>query len=167
MFGFYTPILILQAFCIYHAYLKHAEYRWYWFIVLFPGVGCGFYLYHHFYNRENVNVITESVKEVVNSNYRIEQLEKALRFSDNHTNRINLAEEYVNLGRHDDAIQLYQTSLTGFMQDDPSVRMKLLHAHFLKNDYQNTVQLGEMLTGDKTFANSAQRIEYAWALHYS
>src|SRR5258706_14699221 len=88
MIRFYTPIFLLQAFCIYHAYKNNADQRWYWFILLFPGIGSAFYLFHHFYNRNNLNTITESVKGVVHSNYSIEQLEEAFRFSDNLRNRI-------------------------------------------------------------------------------
>src|SRR5688572_31932151 len=102
MLGFYTPLLIIQAICLYHAYRHNAEQRWYWFIIFFPGVGCALYVYHHFYSRENVQTIAQSVKEVVNSNYRLEQLEKALRFSDNATNKNNLADTYAHYGRYDE-----------------------------------------------------------------
>jgi hypothetical protein len=61
-------------------------------------------MYHNFYNRNNINTIAEGVKEVVNSNYKIEQLEKALQFSDNITNKTNLADAYVGNNRYTDAI---------------------------------------------------------------
>src|SRR5688572_26679205 len=124
MFGFYTPIVLLQAFCVYHAYRNRAEQRWFWFILLLPFVGSMVYLFYHFYNRQNINTLAETVKGVVNSNYKIEQFEKAHRFADTLTNRLNLAEAYVQIGRHDEAIGLYRESLVGFMSDDVSIRMK-------------------------------------------
>lgn len=166
MYGLFTPVILLQAFCFYHAYRNNAEQRWYWFIVLFPVIGCGFYLFHHFNNRNSIDTITKGVKEVINSNYHLEELEKALRFSDTLLNRVNLADAYMSYARYKDAIALYQESLTGFMADDPGLRMKLLYAHFLNQDYPQTIALGKDLSSDKTFRDAEQRLAYAWALHF-
>jgi len=167
MYGFYTPVILFQAFCLYHAYRNNAEQRWYWFILLFPGIGSAFYLFHHFYNRNGITTLTESIKGTVNSNYRITQLEKALRFSDNIRNRTNLADAYVDFGRYEDAIVLYKESLTGFMADDPGLRMKLLRAYFLNQDYTQAIALGSELEREKSFRNAEPRLAYAWALHYN
>jgi hypothetical protein len=166
MFGFYTPILLLQAFCIYHAYQNHTDQKWYWLIVFFPGLGCLLYLYHHFYNRRSISTITEGVKEVVNSNYRLEQLEKALRFSDSLQNKVALADAYVHYQRYKDAVALYSDCLSGFMADDPGLRTKLLKAHFLNGDYNETIAWGQKLESEKSFKNAEEKAAYAWALHY-
>jgi hypothetical protein len=166
MYGLYTPVLILQAICAYHAYRNNAEQRWFWLILLFPFVGCLIYLYHHFYSRDTVSVISENVKEAVYSNYRIEQLERALRVTDNVTNRINLADAYVQYNRFDEAVDLYRQTLTGFMKDDPTVRMKLLKALYVKQDFADVIALGTELESEKTFFNAEERIAYAWALHH-
>lgn len=167
MIGFYTPLLALQAFCLYHAYRNHVEQRWYWFIIFFPGIGCLIYLYHNFYNRSSIETIAEGVKVVVNSNYKVEQLEKALRFSDNITNKTNLADAYVSCGRYDEALTLYKECLTGFMADDPVIRIKVLFTSFLKKDYEATVAYGEELESEKRFQKSEERAAYAWALHHT
>lgn len=165
MLGLYTPLLILQAFCVYHAYKNNSDYKWYWLIIFFPLVGCLIYLYHNFYNRNTVQTISQGVKEVVNSNYRIEQLEKAVRFNDNLSNKVNLADAYVNAGRFEDAIQLYNDCLSGFMAEDPDLLMKVLHASFLNKDYAAAINYGNALVNEKTFRNAEARIAYAWALH--
>jgi hypothetical protein len=167
MYGLYTPVLLLQAFCIYHAYKNGVEYRWYWFIILFPLFGCVFYLIHHFNNRSSIQNITEAVKGVVNSNYKIEQLEKAYAFSDTLTNRVNLADAYMTVGRSEEAIKLFNECLTGFMADDVGLKMKLLHAFYVNQSYQSAVDLGAELDRDATFRKSLSRIAYAWALHHS
>jgi hypothetical protein len=96
----------------------------------------------------------------------MEELEKALRFSDTLLNRVNLADAYMTYARYKDAIVLYQDSLTGFMADDPGLRMKLLYAHFLNQDYTQAITLGNDLNSNKTFRDAEQRLAYAWALHY-
>ncbi len=167
MIGYYTPVLILQAFCLYHAYRNNSMQSWFWLILLLPGIGCAIYLYHHFYNRSNIETIAEGVKTVVNSNYKLEQLEKAHRLSDNITTKTNLAGAYAAYGRYDDAIQLYQECLTGFMADDPTLQMKLLQTHFLKNDHKETIAVGRKLHHQKEFRNSTERVSFAWSLYNS
>jgi hypothetical protein len=167
MFGYlYTPLFILQAFCVYHAYRYHAEQRWYWFILFFPGIGCAFYLYHHFYNRRSLQSITEGLKVVVNSNYKIEQLEKAVKFNDNVANKLNLADAYIQVGRYKEAIALYQSCLQGFMADDPALLMKLLQASYLDKDYERAITYGQSLEHDKRFKDAEERISYAWAFYF-
>lgn len=165
MLGLYTPLLILQAICIYHAYRNNAEQRWYWFIIFFPLIGCLIYLYHNFYNRNTVQTIAQGMNQAVNSNYRVEQLEKAVRFADNVTNKIRLADEYMNLSRYAEAITLYKDCLNGFMAEDPDLRMKIVQASFFSRDYASAIVYSEGLENDKTFKNSEARIAYAWALH--
>lgn len=166
MLRLYTPVFFLQAVTLYLAYRNNAEQRWYWFIIFFPGLGSLLYLFDQYYSRRNISSITETVKEVVNSNYKTERLERAQRFSDNTTNKINLADAYMEIGRYANAINLYQSTLTGFMEDDPGVRMKLLDANFMAKSYDQVILLGEKLESENTFKNAEPRISYAWALHY-
>ncbi len=166
MLRFYTPVLILQAVTLYLAYRNNSEQRWYWFIIFFPVLGSLLYLFDQYYSRKNISSITETIKEVVNSNHKTEQLEKALRFSDNTKNKLNLAAAYMEISRYADAINLYQSTLTGFMEDDPGVRMKLLDAQFRAKSYDQVIILGEELESEKSFKNAEPRLSYAWALHY-
>lgn len=167
MIGYYTPVLILQAFCLYHAYRNNSMQSWFWLILFLPVIGCAIYLYHHFYNRSNIETLAEGVKNVVNSNYKLEQLERAHRLSDNITTKTNLADGYATYGRFDDAIRLYKECLTGFMADDPTLQMKLLQTHFLKKDYNDVVSLGRNLRPQKDFRKSNERVSFAWSLHNS
>jgi hypothetical protein len=119
---------------------------------------------HNYNNKSTLHSITENVKEVVISNYRIEQLEKALRFSDNFRNKTNLADAYMDIGRYKDAIGLYAGCLEGFMSEDPSIRMKLLKAHFMDGNYAQAIESGRGLDREKIFRDSEERVAYAWAL---
>lgn len=166
MFGLYTPVLIFQIFCIYHAYKNNAEQRWYWLILFFPLGGSIIYLAYNFGSRSNIEKISETVRVVVNSNYRTQQLELALQHSDNITNRVNLADEYCNIGRFDDAIALYLKSLEGFMADDAMLKMKLIRGYFLKQEFEPVIPIAESLKNDKSFLASEERAAYAWALHH-
>ncbi|RAW00093.1 hypothetical protein DQQ10_16215 [Pseudochryseolinea flava] len=111
--------------------------------------------------------IGQTVKLAVNSNYRIEQLEKNLRFADNVTNRIQLADAYVAAGRYPDAIALYEESMSGFMADDPTLKMKALVAHFQNKSYDAAITYGRQLENEKSFKNAEERIAFAWSLHFA
>jgi hypothetical protein len=124
------------------------------------------YIYHHYYSAASISQLAEGVKEVVNTNYRIEQLEKALKLTNNVTNKVNLADAYLVYRRYDDAIRLYKETLVGFMEDDPTVRMKLLHAMYLHGDYAGVVELGSKLNTEKTFAGTMEQMMWAWAYHH-
>lgn len=165
MLGYYTPVLLLQAFCLYHAYKNGTQQRWYWLILFFPLVGCLIYLYNNFYSKNNVRTIAESVKVVINTNYRMELLEKELRFSDTVSNKTNLADEYMKNGRYEDAIVLYGDCLKGFMADDPTIRTKLVHAYYLHGAHHKAIEYGCALESEKSFRNAEERIAYAQALH--
>lgn len=135
--------------------------------MFFPLIGCIIYLVQNFNHKTTLTNITENLKEIVVSNYKVEQLEKALRFSDTITNKLNLADAYTDIGRYPDAIALYTACLQGFMSDDPTVRMKVLKACFLNGDYDKTIFYGDALEREKSFKNSEERVAYAWATYYS
>ncbi|MFZ6012973.1 MAG: hypothetical protein ACOYXT_21695 [Bacteroidota bacterium] len=101
----------------------------------------------------------------MNSNYKIEQLEKELRFSENFRNKVNLADAYVEVSRYQDAIDLYISCLQGFMADDPSLRMKLLYAYFMNGDYATAADCGNKLELEKSFKDAEERVVYAWSLY--
>ena len=167
MLGLYSPLLLLQAFCLYHAYQRRVEQRWYWLILFLPGVGC--LLYETFYSRRNVSSLAEGVRQAVNGNYRLERLEKAVRFNDNVTNKVLLADAYAQAGRYGEGVALYQACLQGFMAGDAELRMKLVQASCLHGDYATAIRCGEALERDKekTFADAPARVSYAWALFHA
>ncbi|UTW64384.1 tetratricopeptide repeat protein [bacterium SCSIO 12741] len=166
MFRFYTPILILQFFCLYHAYKNKSESWWYILILMFPLVGCLIYLYKHFYSRQNVERVSEGVKQVINTNYHVDKMEKQHRFNDSVGNRINLADAYCGVGRFEEAVELYESCREGYLHDDPGLIMKLMVTHFQMENYRPVVELGKSLEGNKDFEDDSSRVAYAWSLHH-
>ncbi len=165
MLGLYTPLLILQGICLYHAYRTRAEQRWYWVIIFIPIVGCALYIFHNISGR-NVQALTRTLQQVVNSNYRVEHLEKQLRFVDNVANKVNLADAYMASNRFAEALALYQQCLNDmFMTDDPALQMKALQAAYGSHDMELAIRYGTALENEKSFRNAEARIAYAWAFH--
>ena len=165
MIRFYSPIFILQLFCLYHCYTSRSEQKWYWLIIFFPFFGSLIYLYHAFYSRRNLDRLTEGVQQVFNSNYRIEKLERELAFSDTVRNKTVLADEHVVAGNYERAIELYRSALNGIYQNDPAVIRKLIRACYLQEDYESAIEYGNQLEGKAAFRNATERIALAWS-HY-
>ncbi|HEX8061320.1 MAG TPA: hypothetical protein VF473_10315, partial [Cyclobacteriaceae bacterium] len=165
MLSWFYIMLALQGFCLYHAYQSRTGQKWYYLIIFIPYIGCFIYLYDAFYSRRNVVQVTEALKTAVNSNYRIEQLEKEAQFNNGATNNIRLADAYIEIGRYGEAAELYDNCRVGFLSDDESLQRKLLKARYLNGEYDKCEALGNDLMGVKGFKNSEERIGLALALH--
>ncbi len=166
MFRFIPVVAIIQVYCLYHAYKNRADQKWFWFIIFFPVIGGLFYLYHHFYNRENLESISEGFKGIVNSNYEIEKLEKQLEMTDSDLNRSNLADHYMKAGRYKDAIKLYTSCLGSNHQEQLHILIPLVAAHYFNGDYAQSVAYGEKLEDERDFKKSMEKVGYAWSLYH-
>lgn len=163
MIRFYTPIMILQGYCLYHAYQNKSAYYWYILIAVVPLLGCLFYLYSHFYSRDNVDTVVETVKRTVNSNYTVEKLLAEAQVSDTIAAKVRLADEYMNREKFDQAIVLYESCLTGFNAEDPDTMKKLLFSYYENERYEDVERIGTSLLNQKAFQNSDAKLAYAWS----
>lgn len=154
---------MIQVFCIYHAYKHKTEQKWFWIIIVFPFIGSCIYLYHHFYNRRNIEGLKEGFKETFIENYTIKKLEKELKFSDTYNNRLLLAKEHVNVGNNHRAIEVLETFCEGSYANDYDLNATLLQANYEIDNFQKAVDYGNKIEDVKEFVNSNFLIAYAWA----
>ena len=167
MFRFLPLVVIIQVLCLYHAYRNRASQQWFWLILFFPLIGSIIYLYDHFYNRKNVEAISEGIKGVVNSNYRVEQLEKELQRTDSYANKIMLAQKYLELQRYKEAIPLFESCLQEPQQNKEDLYIALTEAYYHQQDYKKVVELGQKLENSKAVNKSTAKIYFAWALYHT
>jgi len=166
MIKIYPVILILQGYCIYHAYKHQKGYHWYLIILFLPLLGSLIYLFINFGSQVNIETVSETIKGVVNNNYEVEKLIKESKYSDTITNRIMLADTYASKQNYLQAIALYESCLQGFNSDDLKTKEKLMVAKYFIEDYESVRELGETLNEDPLFKNSESRIVYAWSLSF-
>jgi hypothetical protein len=164
---YYLVIIGLQGFCLFHAYKNNNQQKWYWLIIFLPFIGCLIYLYENFYNRRNINTLTEGVKVLVYNNYALEKLEKEVKYSETITNKMNLAEAYTERGRYSEALKLYESCKTGFYENNPELLQKLLRGYFLNKEYDKAIVIGQQLENVKSGGDMEDKVGYAWALHYT
>jgi len=133
--------------------------------MIIPLIGCLLYLYDHFYSRRNLIEATEGLKGMVNSNYEIEKLESNLKFSNSITNKMKLADKYMEFNRFKEAADMYESTMSTD-EDDPYLLMKLVDAHFGANNHGQVVKYGNMINDHRDFEDAKERICLAWSLFH-
>jgi len=163
---YYSIIGLLQVFCLYHIYRNRRESYWYFIVLFIPGLGTAAYLYVEFFTRNNIEKVSESIKNVVNPEYSIKNLLKEAKYSDTITNKEKLADAYASKGEYHQAIALYKSCLEGFNQADSGILTKLMVAQYFINDFEGVVAAGDKLDGQPVFDKSESQAVYAWSLYY-
>ncbi len=166
MIRFYTPILLLQMFCLYHAYTSNTERKWFWIIIIFPVIGSLIYLYDTFYTKRNIDNLSEGVKNAFIGNYKIDKLEKQLKYSDTVSNKIELADEHALVGNYDRALTLYKSCLNGVHKDDSKLLIRIMNNSYLQKDYKSAIHYGEQIVDEKVFNNSEEKLALAWSYYH-
>ena len=166
-YSYYTPVLILQGFCLYHSYKNNTHQKYYWLIIFVPLVGSLVYLYLNFYKKSLIDDLSDGFRGIVNSNYQVEKLEKETKFTDTMSNKKYLAIQYLNKGRTNEAIDLLNSCLVGIHADDQEINRLLLQAYYSQKEYGKCIAASEKIKNDYTFANAEEKALLAWAYYYS
>jgi len=129
----------LQLICAVHAVKTGRAYWWLWIILFLPGIGAVVYFLTEVLPDLQRNSALQQVGldlvTIVNPGRSLQRLEAEREVCDNVKNRQALARGYMNAGRYEEALALYQQCLTGVFKDDPAVLLELAYAHFLRGQY--------------------------------
>jgi hypothetical protein len=128
---FYLPPLLIVAVQVFFAIhcVRNGKPAWLIIILFFPLVGSLVYLFLEFLPelraRGTVSSAAQKVRDRINPAAEIQRLEDQVAVSNSLNNRLALARVYQRVGRFDEAIATYRTSLTGLYEDDPTVLSEL------------------------------------------
>ncbi|WP_178989387.1 hypothetical protein [Winogradskyella schleiferi] len=161
---YYYLIVALQAFCIYHAYKNHKPYYWYFLIFFIPVIGSLIYIITQVYNKNDADKVQNEITSIINPTKKIKDLEKKIEFSDTYTNRIELAEAYMQNRDIPNAIVNYKKTLEDTVQDDLYARQQLMVCYFQQKDYVRVVEHAEAIQDKTEFKGSEQQFFYGMAL---
>ncbi|THU37355.1 hypothetical protein FAM09_19265 [Niastella caeni] len=160
---YYIPIG-LQAICVIHCMRKGNQNKWIWIIVFLPVIGSLAYIFSEIITRRGIDNVTSGVGSVLNPGGSVRKLEEQLRFSDTFHNRIALADAYLATGQTDDAINLYEQSLTGVFTENEHVIKQLIVAYSNVGRYADILPLAKKIYASPQFAKSRVHVLYAMAL---
>ena len=159
---YYIPIA-LQAICVIHC-LRRGNNRWIWIIIFLPVVGSLIYIFSEMITRREIDHVTSGVGSVFNPGGSIRKLEEQLRFTDTFHNRVALADAYLAAGQTNEAIALYEQSLTGVFTENEHVIKQLIVAYANVGRNADIIPLARKIYSSPQFARSRVHILYAMAL---
>ena len=160
----YYLLIIVQVYCLYHAYKNSKPYYWYFLIFFVPAIGPLIYIVTQMFNKNDAEKIQEEITLVLNPTKRIKDLEKKLQFIDTYTNRIELADAYFQNKDFTNAILNYNITLEDTVQDDLYARQNLILCYFQMKDYTAVIEQVEFIKAKSEFKGSKQQFCYGLAL---
>lgn len=162
---YYYLIIVLQVFCMYHAYRNGKPYYWYFFILLIPAIGSLVYIFTQVYSKDDSEKIQEEITTVLNPTKKIKNLEARVKFLDSYTNRIDLADAYFQIKDYTNAFLNYKKTLEDKVQDDLYTRQQLILCYFNLEDYASVIEQAEFIKEKSEFKGSQQQFCYGLALN--
>lgn len=159
---YYIPIA-LQAICVIHC-MRTGNQKWIWLIIFLPVIGALIYFFSEILTGNKINQVTSGVGSVLNPGGSIKKLEEQLRFSDTFQNRIALADAYLANGHTQNAIDLYEHSLTGVFTENEYLIKQLIVAYANVGRFADILPLAKKLYNTPQFIRSREHMIYAIAL---
>lgn len=162
--NYYYLVIGLQAICAFHCIRRGNQQKWIWLIVFLPLIGCFIYIFTEIINKNQIQGVQSNISSALNPSGRIRKLEDNLRFSNTFNNNIALADAYLSTGRTDEAIEIYERSLTGAFSENEHVLTKLINAYYEKERYNDVVTIVSKVYRQLKFNRSREHMLYALAL---
>jgi hypothetical protein len=161
---YYYFVLGLQAICVIHCLRRGTQNKWIWLIVFLPLIGSIAYIFTEIIKKQHVSSVGSNIGNVLNPGGKIEKLEKNFRFTDTFTNRMALAEAYLENGMTQKAIDLYEPGLKGMFSDNELLIKQLILAYYRVERYEDIVRIAPRIVNTLDFSKSQANLLYALSL---
>ncbi|MDH5411623.1 MAG: tetratricopeptide repeat protein [Alphaproteobacteria bacterium] len=133
-------VLLLDVICLGHAAYKRQPALWFFIIIALPFVGATMYLMTELLPRARANPTARQAAaglgRAIDPDKEVRAARAAMEELDTAETRRRLADALVVRGRHAEARELYESTLTGAHADDPTLMMGLARALFGLEDYE-------------------------------
>lgn len=158
-----------QIICGLHAVRSNRVSPWLFIIVFVPAIGCLLYfvtqmlpeMQHSRAGRQ----VAKDVTRVIDPQRDLRKRLRDLSVADTVDNKRRLAEECIQLGMFDEAVDLYEKALTGHYATDATLMMGLARARFGQGHYDQAVHvLDELRTANPEYSSADGHLLYARAL---
>lgn len=162
-------MLLVQIGFAIHAIKRGYPLFWVFLIVFVPLIGCLLYivmvLIPEAMQSRTAYQGARALRKALDPGKELRRLREALDISDTVGNRAALAAEYLRQGMLDDAIQLYESSLTGIYRTDPELLSGLAAALVRAQRYDRAKEtLDALYAANPDYENSDARLLQARTL---
>jgi len=160
---------VIQAFFVYHVYRSGRPYWWALIILSFPVIGCvAYYLLEVFPGSREHRSARRAAAELArafNPSSELKRRLEALAVCPSVANRIAAAEEFMRCGVFNEAVRLYEETLTGPHADDPNLLLGLARAHVNNGTHRAAQEVLDNLKAvDSRYRPEEARLLYARTL---
>jgi len=131
--------VILDLLCIIHVYRTGRPQWWYLVIIMFPMLGALAYLIFEILPQAGGTRVVKRVIKVIDPGADLKARIREVERCGSVDNKAALADELINGGQFDDAIELYKSCLVGLHADQPGLVFGLAEAYFYKRDGDNAL----------------------------
>jgi len=130
----YLLIPLLQILCVVHVVRTGRNYMWIYILLFLPGLGTIAYaiveILPGWFGSRTARGLQSAAVSTLDPGRDIRRRRQALEEADTVDNRRLLAESLVAAGQYQEAIELYQKSLTGIHADDPGMLLGMARAAY-------------------------------------
>lgn len=147
------PLLILsvlvQLALVVHVMKTGRATYWIFILLMMPGIGAAAYfiveLLPELTNSRGGRRAAHGLKKALNPGAELRQRQREHKLSGSVDAARHLAQELIDNGRYADAIEYYQSAMTGIYEHDPDLMLGLAQAQFGSGDAESSKQTLDML----------------------
>jgi len=160
--------LIIQIALAIHVVKTGRDTYWI-YILLMPGLGPALYFFTQILPELGQNRTVHSAKssllKAIDPQRELRKKKAQLELANTLDNKQKLAEECLEAGMTTDAIELFQSCLTGVGEGDADTMVKLAHAYFANKNYNLALQtLDDIIKSNPNFNSPEGHLLYARSL---
>lgn len=166
---FYLPVVLLQIICVIHVIKTGRNQIWIWVLVLLSVAGIAAYLIAELLpdllGGRSARRLAAGTTRRLDPGRGARRRAADLDMVETAENKRLLAEEYLELGRFDDAADLYRSALQGPHADDPTLLLGLADAEYRRGNHQAALDaLDRLREADAGFQSAEGHLIYAGSL---
>ncbi|OHD14009.1 MAG: hypothetical protein A2Z98_14780 [Spirochaetes bacterium GWB1_27_13] len=144
---------LMQLLCIIHVIKNGRNTSWLYIIIFAPYVGGIAYFiieilptlnYHN-----TVSSITDIIATSISPSYKLKELESKANYSPTYENKKNLADEYLNCGYFDKAIEIYDNILVSAYKDNYEIMLLKAKSLYGSKNYEEAYVIIKKLDENK------------------
>ncbi|MGA2708304.1 MAG: tetratricopeptide repeat protein [Steroidobacteraceae bacterium] len=169
LYGFSIVSLLIQVGLIVHAVKTGRSWLWVAAIGFLPGVGTLAYiaveLLPELLGGRTARRAKVGVQRIIDPDRDLRRASAEVEISGNVDARRRLADELIDRGQYDRAIEVYGGGLTGIFEHDPTLLLGIARAQFAKQDYAAArTTLQRLAEHNREFKSADCRLLYARTL---
>ena len=136
--------LIIQIALAIHV-IKTGNDRYWIYIILIPGIGALLYFITQVLpdlgQTRTAHNAKNSLIKAIDPKRELRKKMQQLAVANTLENKLKLADECLEANMPSDAVELYESCLTGVGEGDPDIMVKLAHAYFANQEYDKTLKI--------------------------